>query len=61
MNHKTLYLKCLCGRNKALAYKYQQEGYKVKITSNNVDWRREAATYNTRPPFIVVDGRVTKL
>lgn len=61
MNDRTIFLKCLCGRNKTLAAKFQKEGYKVKVTSKNVEWRREAASYKAKLPFKVVDGEVTEL
>lgn len=61
MSHKTLFLKCLCGRNKTLAEKYKKEGFQVKVTSKNAEWRREAARYNVSLPFIVADEKVTKI
>lgn len=58
---KICYLKCLCGRNKLLAVKMQKDGYEVRVTSKNPDWRREASNYKIRLPFVVVNGEVKKL
>lgn len=55
------YLKCMCGRNKLLASSMKEQGYDVRVTSKNVEWRREAAEYKAKLPFTVVNGKVTEL
>jgi hypothetical protein len=57
----TLWIKCMCGQNRLLVNKYKSLGYIVKVTSKKREWRDEAATYATKLPFAVSDGKVEKL
>lgn len=57
----TAYFRCSCGKNKLLIKRLKAEGYDVRVTNLNPEWKTEAASYRTRMPFKVTNGVVERL
>lgn len=55
------YFSCRCGRNKLLIQQLSSQGYEIRITNLNPEWRKQARQYKEKMPFKVDNGVVTRL
>lgn len=57
-----VYFYCLCrSRDKLKAKELEANGAEIRITKYNPEFRAEAKAYKTRLPFLIENGKVTRL